>query len=194
MTLRGVKIPHENLVGEEGHGLFIIQQLFDYSRPAVAAQANGIALGALKETVKYLKAREQFGQKAINFQAVGFALSEIYAKISAARALTFKITSDLDKYFIPAANYAIANKTTLLEELKIMKAPRQSAQSASAKFLCAKTADEAVNACLPLCGGIGYMKDFPLEKYLRDAKALQIYEGTAQMQQAEILAALIKTF
>ncbi len=194
LALRNVKIPAENLIGEEGQGLLIVKQLFDYSRPAVASQATGIALGALEETVKYLKIRRQFGQNIINFQSVGFTLAELYAKISAARALAYKITSDTDKYFIPAANYAVANKTALLQELKIMKAPRQSAQSASAKFFGAKIADETANACLTLCGGIGYMRDFPLEKYLRDAKALQIYEGTAQMQLSEILADLIKNF
>jgi butyryl-CoA dehydrogenase len=192
LIFRNCKVPAANIIGGEGKGLLIVQELFDYSRPGIAAQALGLAQGALDEAVKYLKIRKQFDQPVISFQSIGHELAEMSAQIEAGRALVYKITEEMDKYFISASKAAIINNTTVHDELKKLKSPRWTKYSAMSKLFCSDAAMKVADRCINLCGGIAYTRDFPLEKYARDAKITQIYEGTNHIQKNEIMSAIIK--
>lgn len=192
LLFRDCKVPASNLLGGEGKGLFIVQETFDYSRPGIAAQALGLAQGALAEAVKYLKIRKQFDQPVISFQSIGHELAELTAKVEAGRALVYKITSLMDKDFLTASANALKNNTTVHDELKALKGPRWTKYSAMAKLFCSDTAMQVADRCINLCGGIAYTRDFPLEKFARDAKVTQIYEGTNHIQKNEIMASIIK--
>ncbi|MBO7190963.1 MAG: FAD-binding protein [Elusimicrobiaceae bacterium] len=189
-----VRVPKENLLGSEGRGLLYVQETLDYSRPGVAAQAVGIAQGALDVTIPYLRTRKQFGQPVITFQALGHKVAELAAKTEAGRALVYNLTHRMDEEFLPAVKNAIANGTPIHDELKKLKGARWTKYSAEAKLFCSNVAMEVADECVTLCGGIAYMRDFPLEKYMRDAKVTQIYEGTVHIQKNEILNALIKEY
>jgi electron transfer flavoprotein alpha subunit len=160
----------------------------------VAAQAVGIAQGALDTTIPYLRTRKQFGQPLITFQALGHKVAELAAKTEAGRALVYTLTHRMDQEFLPAVQNALANGTTVHDELKKLKGVRWTKYSAEAKLFCSNVAMEVADECMTLCGGIAYMRDFPLEKYMRDAKITQIYEGTVHIQKNEILTALIKEY
>lgn len=192
LIFRDCKVPASNLLGGEGKGLFIVQETFDYSRPGIAAQALGLAQGAMSEAVKYLKIRKQFDQPVISFQSIGHELAELTAKVEAGRALVFKLTSLMDKDFLAASQNALKNNTTVHDELKNLKGPRWTKYSAMAKLFCSDTAMQVADRCINLCGGIAYTRDFPLEKFARDAKVTQIYEGTNHIQKNEIMASIIK--
>ncbi len=192
LLFRDCKVPASNLLGGEGKGLFIVQETFDYSRPGIAAQALGLAQGAMAEAVKYLKIRKQFDQPVISFQSIGHELAELTAKVEAGRALVYKITSLMDKEFLAASANALKNNTTVHDELKALKGPRWTKYSAMAKLFCSDTAMQVADRCINLCGGIAYTRDFPLEKFARDAKVTQIYEGTNHIQKNEIMASIIK--
>lgn len=189
-----VRVPKENLLGSEGRGLLYVQETLDYSRPGVAAQAVGIAQGALDVTIPYLRSRQQFGQPLITFQALGHKVAELAAKTEAGRALVYSLTHRMDQEFLPAVKNALANGTTIHDELKKLKGARWTKYSAEAKLFCSNVAMEVADECVTLCGGIAYMRDFPLEKYMRDAKVTQIYEGTVHIQKNEIITALIKEY
>ncbi len=163
------KIPKENLLGKEGMGFIVAMKTFDQSRPGVAAQALGIAQGALDLTVEYVKERKQFGKSISSFQGVQFMLADMATGIEAARSLIY------------AAARMIDNGAK-----KIAK------DSAIAKLFASDMAMKVTTDCVQLFGGYGYMKDYPIEKYMRDAKITQIYEGTNQIQRSVIASALIK--
>ena len=192
LIFRNCKVPASNLLGGEGKGLLIVQETFDYSRPGIAAQALGLAQGALAEAVKYLKIRKQFDQPVISFQSIGHELAELSASVEAGRALVYKITQQMDKDFIKASENAVKNNTTVHDELKALKGPRWTKYSAISKLFCSDTAMKVADRCINLCGGIAYTRDFPLEKFARDAKVTQIYEGTNHIQKNEIWANIIK--
>ncbi len=194
LIFNNVRVPKENLLGSEGRGLLYLQETLDYSRPGVAAQAVGIAQGALDVTIPYLRTRQQFGQPIITFQALGHKVAELAAKTEAGRALVYNLTHRMDQEFLPAVKNAIANGTAIHDELKKLKGARWTKYSAEAKLFCSNVAMEVADECVTLCGGIAYMRDFPLEKYMRDAKVTQIYEGTVHIQKNEILTALIKEY
>ena len=160
----------------------------------MAAQAVGIAQGALDETVPYLRTRKQFGQPIITFQALAHKVAELAAKTEAGRALVYTITHKMDQEFLPAVAAALENGTTVHDELKKLKGVRWTKYSAEAKLFCANTAMEVADECVTLCGGIAYTREFPLEIYMRDAKITQIYEGTVHIQKNEIATALIKEY
>ena len=163
------KIPKENLLGKEGLGFIVAMKTFDQSRPGVAAQALGIAQGALDLTVDYLKERKQFGKSISSFQGVQFMLADMATEIEAARALIYATARMVDS----------GNK-------KISK------ESAMAKLFASDMAMKVTTDCVQLFGGYGYMRDYPIEKFMRDAKITQIYEGTNQIQRSVIAANLIK--
>ncbi len=194
LIFNNVRVPKENLLGSEGRGLLYLQETLDYSRPGVAAQAVGIAQGALDVTIPYLRTRQQFGQPIITFQALGHKVAELAAKTEAGRALVYNLTHRMDEEFLPAVKNAVANGTAIHDELKKLKGARWTKYSAEAKLFCSNVAMEVADECVTLCGGIAYMRDFPLEKYMRDAKVTQIYEGTVHIQKNEILTALIKEY
>jgi len=189
-----VKVPKENLIGPENFGLFILQETFDYSRPGVAAQAIGIAEGALSETIKYLKERKQFQTPIISFQAVSHKIAELMTKLEAAKAFLYSIVKEMDKTYIKAFENAVKNKTTVKDELKKLSKKRWTKYSAMIKLFASDISFDITQECVNLCGGIGYMRSFRVEKYMRDAKVTQIYEGANNIQKNEIFTNLLKEF
>ena len=165
------KVPKENLLGKEGQGFLVTLTTFDYTRPGVAAQAVGIAQGALEEAVKYAHQRVQFGQAISSFEAVQFMIADMATQIEASRALTYAVARMIDK----------GVKNT-------------SAYSAMAKLMASDTAMRVTTDALQIFGGYGYMKEYPVEKMMRDAKITQIYEGTNQIQRLVIGREIVKEF
>ncbi|MFH1782735.1 MAG: acyl-CoA dehydrogenase family protein [Candidatus Omnitrophota bacterium] len=162
-------IPKENLLGKEGQGFIVAMKTFDQSRPGVASQALGIAQGALDLTLEYIKERKQFGKSISSFQGVQFMLADMGTQIEAARALVYATARMIDS-----------------GAKKIAK------DSAMAKLFASDVAMKVTTDCVQLFGGYGYMKDYPIEKYMRDAKITQIYEGTNQIQRSIIALNMIK--
>ncbi len=162
------KIPKENLLSKEGMGFIVTMKTFDMSRPGVAAQALGIAQGALDLAVKYAKERHQFGKSISSFQGIQWMLADMATEIEAARALVYATARMVD-----------AGKSV-------------SKESAMAKLYASDVAMKVTVDALQIFGGYGYMKDYPIEKFVRDAKITQIYEGTNQIQRNIIALQLIK--
>lgn len=163
------KIPRGNLLGKEGLGFIVAMKTFDKSRPGVAAQAVGMAQGALDLAVKYATERKQFGQSISGFQGIQFMLANMATKVESARALVYAACRMIDS---GAKNIA-----------KI---------SAMAKMYASDVCMEVATDAVQIFGGYGYMRDYPIEKYMRDAKITQIYEGTNQIQRGIIASNLIK--
>jgi alkylation response protein AidB-like acyl-CoA dehydrogenase len=163
------KVPAKNLLGKEGRGFIVTMNTFDITRPGVAAQAVGIAQGALDEAVKYAKQREQFGQHIAGFQGIQFMLADMATMVEASRALTYYCSRAIDA-----------------------GAPGTSGYSSMAKLLASDTAVRVTTDALQIFGGYGYMREYPMEKMMRDAKITQIYEGTNQIQRQVIALELIK--
>ncbi len=165
------KVPKENLIGREGGGFMVAMKTFDKSRPMVAAQAVGIAQGAYEIAAKYSKERHQFGKPISSFQAVQFMLADMATQIEAARALVYATAKMIDS-----------------------GAKKYSKESAMCKVFASDVAMKVTTDAVQILGGYGYMKEYPVEKMMRDAKITQIYEGTNQIQRAIIAANLIKEF
>ena len=150
-------------------GFIVTMKTFDMSRPGVAAQAVGIAQGALDLAVKYAKERHQFGKSISSFQGIQWMLADMATKVEASRALVYAVAKMID-----------SGKTGVAKE------------SAMAKLFASDTAMQVATDAVQILGGYGYMKDYPAEKYMRDAKITQIYEGTNQIQRNIIALQLIK--
>jgi len=163
------KIPKENLLSKEGMGFIITMKTFDISRPGVAAQAVGIAQGALDLALNYSKERQQFGKSISSFQGIQWMLADMATKVEAARSLVYAVARMVD-----------AGRRDVGRE------------SAMAKLFASDVAMEVTTDAVQIFGGYGYMKDYPVEKYMRDAKITQIYEGTNQIQRNIIALQLIK--
>ncbi len=163
------KVPKENLLAKEGMGFIITMKTFDMSRPGVAAQAVGIAQGALELAVKYAKERHQFGKSISSFQGIQWMLADMATEVEAARALVYSTARMVD------AGIKDVSK-----------------ESAMAKMYASDTAMKVAVDALQIFGGYGYMREYPIEKYVRDAKITQIYEGTNQIQRNIIALQLIK--
>jgi len=186
------KIPKENLIGGEGHGLFVAQATFDISRPGVASQALGIATGALDESIAYSKMRRQFGQSVLSFQGVQHIVADMATQVEAARALLYSVTRAMDKDIVPAVEKSEQSGKTVYQEMNAVIEKRWTKESAMVKLFCSDVAMKVTTDAVQVCGGIGYMRDFPVEKFMRDAKITQIYEGTNQIQRNEIGMAITK--
>ena len=169
LVFEDCKIPAENLLGKEGFGFIITMKTFDKTRVGVAAQALGIAQGAFEEAANYAKTRAQFGKKIIEFQGIQFMLADMATQIEAARALTYT-----------AARYVDSGAKDIG---KI---------SAMAKMYASDVAMKVTVDAVQIFGGYGYMKEYPVEKMMRDAKITQIYEGTNQIQRLVIASHIIK--
>lgn len=156
------RVPKENLLGKEGEGFKIAMSTLDGGRNGIAAQAVGIAQGALDAAVDYANTREQFGQPIAKFQAISFMLADMGTKIEAARLLTYQ------------AAYLES------EGLPYGKA------SAMAKLFASETAMEVTTKAVQIFGGYGYTRDYPVERFMRDAKITEIYEGTSEVQRLVI--------
>lgn len=163
------KIPKENLLGKEGMGFIVTMKTFDKSRPGVAAQALGIAQGALEAAAKYARQRVQFGKAISSFQGIQWMLADMATEVEAARALVYAAARTID-----------AGDTNI------------SKASAMSKLYASDVAMKVTTDAVQIFGGYGYMKDYPVEKYMRDAKITQIYEGTNQIQRNIIALQLIK--
>jgi len=169
LVFQDCKIPAENLLSKEGMGFIVTMRTFDMSRPGVAAQALGIAQGALELAVKYAKERQQFGKSISSFQGIQWMLADMATEIEAARALIYSCARAID------AGCKDVSK-----------------ESAMAKMYASDVAMKVTVDALQIFGGYGYMKDYPIEKYVRDAKITQIYEGTNQIQRNIIGLQLIR--
>ena len=163
------KVPVENRLDEEGRGFIVAMKTLDKSRPGVAAQALGIAQGAFDLAVEYARQREQFGQTIISFQAIQFMLADMATQIEAARALIYATAKMID-----------AGVKNIAKE------------SAMCKVLASDVAMKVTTDAVQIFGGYGYMRDYPIEKYMRDAKITQIYEGTNQIQRLVIARNIIR--
>ncbi len=192
LIFKDCRIPKENLLYKEGYGLFIAQAVFDMSRPLVGIQSLGIAQGAFDETLDYVRQRKQFGQAVSSFQAVQHMLADCATAIEAGRALIMATAKALDKGLAPAVAKGLADGTIVYDEMKKLGAKRWTKESGMCKIYGSDTAMKVTIDCVQMCGGIGYMRDFPVEKYMRDAKITQIYEGTNQIQRNEVAMMIIK--
>lgn len=162
LIFQNVKIPKGNLIGKEGKGFNIALNTLDVGRIGVAAQALGIAQGALDEAVKYVKERVQFNKPLAKFQNTQFVIADMQTKVQAARLLVYDAAQKKDAGINPGF------------------------ESAMAKYYAAEVANEVAYKALQLHGGYGYMKDYPIERIYRDARITSIYEGTSQVQQMVI--------
>jgi alkylation response protein AidB-like acyl-CoA dehydrogenase len=174
IILEDVKVPGENMLGAEGQGFAIIMKTLDLTRIPVAAQGVGIAQGALDYAVSYTKERSQFGKPIFSFQGLQWMMVDMATQVEAARLLTYKAASMFEK--IPK------NLDRLPKDM--IRA------SAMAKLYAADTAMKVTTDAVQLLGGYGYVKEYPVERMMRDAKITQIYEGTSQIQKVVIAGTL----
>jgi butyryl-CoA dehydrogenase len=164
------RVPAANLLGQEGQGFHIMMKTLDFSRLGIAAQALGIAAGALDYAVAYAKERETFGQPIIKHQGVGFKLADMAMRTEAARQLLYKTCALFE------------------EQPKDMSrlSPQLIRMSAMAKCLCGDVAMWVATEAVQVLGGYGFIKDFPVERMMRDAKITQIYEGSNEIMRLVI--------
>lgn len=163
------RIPRKNIIGKEGMGFIVAMKTLDQSRTGVGAQGLGVAQGAFEEAVKFARARHQFGHPIISFQAIQHMLADMAMEIEAARSLVYSV-----------ARYVDSGAKDISKE------------SAMAKTYATDVGMKVTLDAMQVMGGAGYMKEYPVEKMMRDAKILQIYEGTNQIQRNVIAQALIK--
>jgi len=163
------RVPAANLVGAEGDGFKIAMQVLDRSRPGIAAQALGIAQGATDYALEYAKSRETMGQPIAEHQLIASKLADMETKCEAARGLLYKAGLMIDE-----------------------DAPGLTKVSAMAKLFCSDVAMEATTEAVQILGGYGYMKEYPVERMMRDAKITQIYEGTNEIQRLVIAREMVR--
>jgi alkylation response protein AidB-like acyl-CoA dehydrogenase len=163
------RIPAANLVGEEGEGFKTAMRILDRSRPGIAAQALGIAQGATDYALEYAKSRETMGEPIADHQLVAAKLADMETRCEAARGLLYKTGLMMDD-----------------------DAPGLTKVSAMAKLFCSDTAMAVTTAAVQILGGYGYMKEYPVERMMRDAKITQIYEGTNEIQRLVIAREMVR--
>lgn len=169
LVFHNCRVPKENLLGREGHGFVITMKTLDAARPGVAALSIGLAQGALEAAVAYARQRRQFGQPVSAFQAVQHMLANMAMELEAARALVYAAAKTID-----------SGAKDFTEE------------GAMAKVFATDMAMKVTTDALQVFGGVGYMRDYPAEKMMRDAKINQIYEGTNQVLRNVIALELLK--
>ncbi len=161
-------VPKENLLAKEGQGFKIAMKTLDGGRIGIAAQALGIAQGAIDQTVKYVQERKQFGRTISKFQNTQFQLAEMQTSVDAARLLVYRAALSKDA----GEPYGV--------------------HAAMAKLFASQTAMEVTTKAVQLHGGYGYTRDYPVERMMRDAKITEIYEGTSEVQRMVISASMLK--
>ncbi len=171
LIFQDCEVPAENIIGREGMGFLLAMKTFDVSRPGIAAQGVGLAQGALDEAVNYAKVRHQFGKPIIANQGLQWMLADMAMKVETARAITYAACNTID------AGTKDVSKI-----------------SAMCKCYAGDVAMSVTTDAVQVLGGYGFMKEYPVEKMMRDAKILQIYEGTNQIQREIIGASLIKEY
>jgi len=169
LVFEDCRVPKENLIGREGMGFIVAMKTFDQTRTGISAQGVGLAQGALDAAVEYARERETFGKPIISHQAIQHMLADMATQIEAARALTYLAARSAD------------NNSKNLTKLSSMS-----------KLFATDVAMKVTTDVVQIFGGYGYMRDYPVEKMMRDAKILQIYEGTNQIQRNVIGQHLIK--
>lgn len=162
------RIPKDNLIGALGKGFKIAMMTLDGGRIGIAAQALGIAGGALDETIKYVKERKQFGRALSQFQNTQFQIADMYAKVEASKNLVYKAAWKKSK----KENYSL--------------------DAATAKLFAAETVMDVTTKAVQLHGGYGYTREYPVERMMRDAKITEIYEGTSEVQRMVIAGSILK--
>jgi alkylation response protein AidB-like acyl-CoA dehydrogenase len=162
-----VRVPAGNLIGEEGRGMHVALGTLDHSRLGVAAQAVGIAQGATDHALAYARERRQFGQSIADFQGIQFKLADMETRTAAARELLYRACAKIDRHEPDGGKY-----------------------SAMAKLFASDTAMAVTVEAVQVLGGYGYVTEYPVERYMRDAKITQIYEGTNEIQRLVIARAL----
>jgi len=167
-------IPADRMIGDEGAGFRIALATLDHTRVTIAAQAIGIAQGALDYATGYVKERRQFGRPVADFQGVQFMLADAAMKVEAARQLTYAAAAKSDR--------AMAGE----------QVPDLTFFSSASKCFASDVAMEVTTDAVQLLGGYGYVKDYPVERMMRDAKITQIYEGTNQIQRVVMARQLLK--
>jgi alkylation response protein AidB-like acyl-CoA dehydrogenase len=165
----GTEVPADRLIGEEGEGFKLAMRTLDYSRPSIGAQALGIAQGAFDIAARYLTEREQFGQKLAKFQGLQFLLADMAMQIEASRLLVYKAATLVDAHD-----------------------PQMTYFASVAKCHASDTAMQVTTDAVQLLGGYGYMREYQAERFMRDAKITQIYEGTNQIQRLVIARQVLK--
>ncbi len=167
------RIPKENLLGAQGKGFNIAMHTLDGGRIGIASQALGLAEGALETTINYVKERKQFGKSIGAFQNTQFQLADMATKVEAAKLLVYKAARKKDEYKAnPKVSYSF--------------------EAAQAKLYAAEVAMEVTTKAVQLHGGYGYIKEYDVERMMRDAKITEIYEGTSEVQRMVISATLLK--
>jgi len=169
LVFEEVKVPKENLLGNEGEGFKIGMHTLDGGRIGIASQALGIAKGSLEESIEFAKAREQFGQAISEFQAIQWMIADMATRLDAARLLTWRAAMLKDKGDV-----------------------RFSKEAAMAKLFASETAMWAATKAIQVHGGYGYTREYPVERYFRDAKITEIYEGTSEIQRLVIASSLLR--
>jgi butyryl-CoA dehydrogenase len=168
LIFRDCRVPAENLLGQEGRGFEYAMKTLDSGRIGIAAQAVGIAQGALDETLRHVKERKQFGKPLAAFQNTQFQIADMVPRLEAARLLVYRAAVAKDK------------------------GKPYSALAAMGKLFASETAMAVTTKCVQLYGGYGYMRDYPLERMMRDAKITEIYEGTSEVQRMVISAHILR--
>ncbi len=169
LVFEDIEVPAANLIGQEGKGFVYAMQTLDTSRPVIAAQAVGVAQGALEQAIKYSKERVQFGKPIAAFQGISWMIADMATQVEAARALTYQAAEMVDT-----------------------ADPRKSYMSACCKMFASDVAMKVTTDALQIAGGYGYMTEYPFERMMRDAKITQIYEGTNQIMKLVISRELLK--
>ena len=164
-----MEVPEENRLGPEGDGFKIALRVLDRSRPGVGAQALGIATGALEYATNYAKERQQFNQRIADFQGIQWMLADMATQVEAARNLVYQASSMIDEGHPQVTKFA-----------------------AMAKLFASDTAMKVTTDAVQILGGYGYIKEYPVERMMRDAKITQIYEGTNQIQRLVMSRSLLK--
>ena len=173
LIFQDCRIPKANLLGQQGKGFNIAMHTLDGGRIGIAAQALGIAEGALETTINYVKERKQFGKAIGQFQNTQFQLADMATKVEAAKLLVYKAARKKDEYRTnPKISYSV--------------------EAAQAKLYAAEVAMEVTTKAVQLHGGYGYIKEYDVERMMRDAKITEIYEGTSEVQRMVISANLLK--
>ncbi|MCH5249717.1 MAG: acyl-CoA dehydrogenase [Lachnospiraceae bacterium] len=167
------RIPKDNLLGQKGKGFNIAMHTLDGGRIGIAAQALGLAEGALETTIEYVKERKQFGRSIAQFQNTQFQLADMATKVEAAKLLVYKAA-------MKKAEYATNPKVSY------------SVEAAMAKLYAAEVAMEVTTKAVQLHGGYGYIREYDVERMMRDAKITEIYEGTSEVQRMVISSNLLK--
>jgi alkylation response protein AidB-like acyl-CoA dehydrogenase len=170
VNYKDVRVPAANLIGQEGRGFYQVLEFFDESRILVAAQALGIAQGAFDRALAYVKERQQFGRRLADFQVTQHKLADMATKIELARLMVHKAAWNFDQGRIDP-------KLTSM-----------------AKMYAARTAVEVADEAIQLLGGYGYMTEYEVERFYRDAKITEIYEGTKEIQKNTIASAVLGKF